>query len=103
MRHFVQLMATGGLHRLAVLNDRVHRGLIGLYTQSMLISELTQRIFMLVSLHSHSLMHCPPIHFKIAWHNGSCCDMQGDLRYKSVREMTSMSHSVITIKEHEKV
>jgi hypothetical protein len=41
-------MATGGLHRLAVLNDRVHRGLIGLYTQSMLISELTQRIFMLV-------------------------------------------------------
>jgi CBS-domain-containing membrane protein len=41
-------MVTGGLHRLAVLNDRLHRGLVGIFTQSMLISELTQRIFMLV-------------------------------------------------------
>lgn len=71
--HALEVMATGNAHRVAILDDRFNRKLVGIFTQSMLISEIGQRI--------HQL---------------------NTLRYKTVSAMTEFMRPASSVKETDK-
>lgn len=72
--HALELMVTGNHHRLVILNNPIDRNMVGIFTQSMLISELTQRLHML-----------------------------GDLRFKKVQDLGTAFFSFVTsVKETDK-
>jgi len=50
LMHALEIMVKSEVHRLAILDDRWNRKLVGIFTQSMLISEITQRLYMLGEL-----------------------------------------------------
>jgi CBS domain-containing protein len=66
----IEIMARRNVHRVAIMDDRKNNQLVGILTQSMVLSELYQRIHLL-----------------------------GALRHKKVSELTSYWRDVITINE----
>jgi len=50
MMHALEIMVKTEQHRLAILDNRWERKLSGIFTQSMMISEITQRLYMLGEL-----------------------------------------------------
>lgn len=67
----VETMARRNIHRVAIMNNRVSDQLVGILTQSMVLSELFQRIHLL-----------------------------GDLRYKKVSELTDYWQNVLSVNEN---
>lgn len=67
----IEMMARRNVHRIAIMNNRVNDELVGILTQSMVLSEVFQRIHML-----------------------------GDLRYKKVSELTGYWRDVLTVNEN---
>lgn len=54
----MEVMADSGAHRLAVYNNRVDRKLVGILTQSMVISELRQRQHLVSTLLNRKVSDC---------------------------------------------
>lgn len=67
----IEIMARRNVHRVAIMNNRIKDDLVGILTQSMVLSELYQRIHLL-----------------------------GDLRHKKVSELTGYWRDAITINEN---